>query len=168
MSNNVAIVESSGVFKWKAREYKCSLGRAGISEKTKEGDDTTPVGEFTLRKLLYRSDRLPNLQTNLPTQPIEPDDGWCDDPNDPQYNKYIKLPYPASAENLLRDDHVYDLVIPISFNDDPVIQGRGSAIFIHIAREGYPPTRGCVALSKQDLLEFLREADHETIIHIRR
>ena len=120
------------------------------------------MGVFDLREVFYRADRIQNLATILPLWKIEADDGWCDAPEDQNYNRLVKLPYSASAENLWRDDHVYDIVAVIGFNDDPVYPGKGSAIFLHLARPDYPPTAGCVALAEADLraaLEQLQPGD---------
>src|SRR3546814_7129542 len=96
--------------------------------------------------------------TGLPCEPIAPDDGWCDDPGDPAYNRPVRLPYPASHERLAREDHLYDVVVVLGHNDDPVVPGAGSAVFLHLARSDYGATEGCVALALRDLLEVLRTA----------
>ncbi len=106
--------------------------------------------------------------TGLPSAPIAANDGWCDAPGDPAYNRPVTLPYPASAERLWRDDHVYDLVGVLAHNDDPPISGRGSAIFLHLARDGYLPTEGCVALSRPDLERLIASADPGSAIEVRR
>jgi L,D-peptidoglycan transpeptidase YkuD (ErfK/YbiS/YcfS/YnhG family) len=150
------------VLDWGAGARRCAIGPAGIARKISEGDGITPLGVFDLREVFYRADRIQNLATILPLWKIEADDGWCDAPEDQNYNRLVKLPYSASAENLWRDDHVYDIVAVIGFNDDPVYPGRGSAIFLHLARPDYPPTAGCVALAEADLraaLEQLQPGD---------
>ena len=131
-----------------------------------EGDGATPVGQFPLRKVMYRADKLPKPTTPLPSSIIQKDSGWCDDVHDLAYNKEISLPYPASHESLSRSDDLYDIVIPLGYNDDPVVLGKGSAIFMHVASENYSPTEGCVALALSDLIEILREVSTETKIHI--
>jgi L,D-peptidoglycan transpeptidase YkuD (ErfK/YbiS/YcfS/YnhG family) len=136
--------------------YRCALGRSGARVDKREGDGATPVGCFVFRRVLYRADRLPAPRTHLPVAPIAPDDGWCDDPADPLYNKPVRLPYPASHERMWRDDGIYDLVVVIGHNDDPVRPGLGSAVFLHLARADYGPTEGCVALVLPDLLDVLR------------
>ena len=88
---------------------------------------------------------------------LEKDDGWCDHPGDPNYNKLVKHPYPVSAEHLWLDSHVYDIIVIIGFNDDPVVQGKGSAVFLHLARDGYPHTAGCVAMTEHDLRAALAQ-----------
>ena len=133
----------------------CILGRSGIRAEKREGDGGTPKGRVSLRRVLYRADRIPVPKTALPVAAIARDDGWCDDPRDPRYNQSVKLPYPASAESLWRDDHLYDLVVVLGHNDDPVVPGLGSAIFMHIAAIGGEPTAGCVALQREHLLSVL-------------
>ena len=95
----------------------------------------------------------------LATRPLAPQDGWCDAPLDPAYNTLVRLPYTASAERLWRDDHIYDIIAVLGFNDDPVIAGKGSAIFWHLAREDYRPTQGCVAIARGDMLTALAAAN---------
>jgi L,D-peptidoglycan transpeptidase YkuD (ErfK/YbiS/YcfS/YnhG family) len=121
----------------------------------REGDGAAPAGVWPMRRLLYRPDRGPAPVTALPTQEIAPDDGWCDAPGDPAYNQSVKRPYPASSEALWRDDGLYDRVVVLGFNDAPPVPGGGSAIFLHLAREGYAPTEGCVAVSRDDMEALL-------------
>jgi L,D-peptidoglycan transpeptidase YkuD (ErfK/YbiS/YcfS/YnhG family) len=140
---------------------RCALGRAGATPATvkSEGDGATPLGIWPLRRVLYRPDKVGEAPvTGLPALPLAPDDGWCDDPADRGYNTPVKRPYPASHEALWRDDGLYDVVVVLGHNDDPVIPGAGSAIFLHVAREGYAPTDGCVALAMADLLDLLKLA----------
>ena len=144
---------------WGHRTFRAALGLAGVSEEKREGDHATPVGAFPMREVLYRPDRLGAPTTTLPVRALASDDGWCDAPADRAYNRPVKLPYPASAEHLWRADHIYDLIVPLGYNDDPVLPGRGSAIFLHVARPDYSGTEGCVALALADLLRVLAEAD---------
>ena len=139
---------------------QCALGPAGVVDAAdkREGDGATPAGIWSLRRLLYRADRLARPQTGLEVRALRPDDGWCDAPNDRRYNLPVTWPYVAGAEQLWRDDGVYDLIVVLGHNDSPVIPGAGSAIFLHVARDGYPPTQGCVALAREDLLALLRQA----------
>jgi L,D-peptidoglycan transpeptidase YkuD (ErfK/YbiS/YcfS/YnhG family) len=136
---------------------RAALGRAGIAALKREGDGATPLGRFALREVLYRADRGPRPRTQLPVRAIREHDGWCDDPADRNYNRPVKLPSPRSAEGLRRADHLYDLVLVLGYNDRPRIKGRGSAIFVHLARAGYTPTDGCIALSRRDLLMLLAQ-----------
>ena len=137
------------------RAYRCALGRGGIVGNKLEGDGGTPTGTFALRRVLYRPDRLDRPATGLPVEPIAPDQGWCDDPAHPDYNRPVRLPFAASQEELWRDDAVYDLIVILGHNDDPPAPGKGSAIFMHVARPDYGPTEGCVALGLENLLEVL-------------
>jgi L,D-peptidoglycan transpeptidase YkuD (ErfK/YbiS/YcfS/YnhG family) len=142
---------------WGAGARHCTVGRGGIAEKQREGDGITPIGRWPLRRVLYRADRLEAPRTVLPVAEIEPDDSWCDVPGDPNYNRLVRLPYGSLEERLWRDDELYDVVAVVGFNDAPVVSGKGSAIFLHVARGDYAPTAGCVALSKDDLLEALAQ-----------
>lgn len=151
---------SDGRFDLGGRIVRCALGKGGVKPAVdkREGDGASPLGTWVMRRILYRPDRGPPPLTALPAQPIAPDDGWCDAAADPYYNRPVKLPYPASAEHLWREDHVYDLIVILAHNDDPVVPGMGSAIFMHIARDGYTGTEGCVALAREDLLAVLQAA----------
>ena len=152
------VVDKSGFAQWGALRMRCALGRTGISAQKREGDGATPAGAFPLRRVFYRADREPHPRTALTCRAIAPSDGWCDEPADGAYNRLVALPYPASAENLWREDRLYDLMIVLGYNDAPVIPGQGSAIFLHLATADFAPTAGCVALLREDLLIVLREA----------
>jgi L,D-peptidoglycan transpeptidase YkuD (ErfK/YbiS/YcfS/YnhG family) len=163
------VAYSDGRFELGAGVVRCALGRGGVAEADakKEGDGCSPLGAWPIRRLLYRPDKgLP--PTGLPATPIDPTDGWCDDPGDTAYNRPVTLPYPASAERMWREDGVYDLVVVLGHNDDPVVSGAGSAIFLHLARDGYAPTEGCVALSRADLEAVLAIAKVGDAVEIRR
>lgn len=140
-----------------AEPVRCALGRGGViaAADKREGDGASPAGVWPIRKVFFRG-RLP--KSSLPRHALRPEDGWCDAPEDPCYNRPVRHPYPASAERLWRDDGLYDRIVVLGHNDDPVVPGLGSAIFLHIAREGYAPTEGCVALSAEDLEAFLARA----------
>lgn len=142
------------------RHVRCALGPTGVvpaSEK-REGDGASPAGVWPLREVFYRPDRGLAPATGLPVRALSPDDGWCDSPGDPAYNRAVRLPYPASAEGLWRDDHIYDIIVVLGHNDDPVEPGMGSAIFLHICRADYSPTQGCVAVARTDLEALLAVA----------
>lgn len=134
----------------------CALGRSGRRAVKREGDGATPIGLWRLRMVYYRADRLSRPRTQLLVCRIGHQDGWCDAPADRNYNRRVQRPYPASAENMWRDDGLYDLVVVLGYNDRPRRRGAGSAIFIHIARAGFEPTAGCVALRRGDLVKILR------------
>lgn len=146
------------------KEFTCAIGMAGFSSNKKEGDNCTPLGTFPLREVWYRADKMEAPQTSLPLRVITKNDGWCDDVSHADYNKHIILPHPARHEKLWRDDGLYDVVVVIGYNDNPVVVGNGSAIFMHIAKPGYAGTEGCVALKMHDLLELLAHCGQNTQI----
>jgi len=143
---------------WEGKHFRCAIGRGGFSTDKKEGDGATPVGAWKMRRLLWRADRLPRPPTGLPVAPTARTDGWCDDPLETRYNEPVSLPFGGSHERLWRRDRVYDLIVVLGYNDDPPRPGRGSAIFLHVARRDFRPTEGCVALRRADLLEVLAGA----------
>ena len=151
------IINKSGVLRLKNLEFKCALGKSGIGKKRKEGDNITPKGSYKLLGLFYRSDRIPNFKTILKKRKINKKMGWCDDVNNKNYNKLIKLPCNFSHEKLYRKDNVYDLVVPINYNTNKIARGKGSAIFLHVAKKNYTPTKGCIALKKKDLILLLKK-----------
>ncbi|HXE85966.1 MAG TPA: L,D-transpeptidase family protein [Hyphomicrobiaceae bacterium] len=144
-----------GVVRLGGLAFPCALGRSGRSVRKREGDGATPVGRWRLLGVLYRSDRGRCPSTRLPVRPIAPDDGWCDAPGDRNYNRPVRHPYPASAERLWREDGLYDIVVVLSHNVRPRVRGAGSAVFMHLARPGYRPTEGCIALKREHLLRLL-------------
>src|SRR3954447_2696630 len=139
---------------------RCALGPAGVvpAIDKREGDGASPAGIWPIRRVLYRPDQGPAPATALPVAAIAQDDGWCDAPGDPAYNRPVKLPYPASAERMWRDDRLYDLVVILGHNDDPPVAPLGSAIFLHLAKPDYAPTHGCVAAARADLEALLAQA----------
>jgi L,D-peptidoglycan transpeptidase YkuD (ErfK/YbiS/YcfS/YnhG family) len=153
------LVYAPGWALWDGERLRCALGRGGVRFDKREGDGATPVGNWPMRRLLYRPDRLAAPATRLAANPIAEQDGWCDDPADAGYNRPVRLPYPAGAEHLWRSDGLYDLIVPLGYNDAPVVPGAGSAIFLHVAQRDYAPTEGCVALAQADLLRVLAGAD---------
>ncbi len=153
-------VYADGVFFLREGHARCALGRGGVAAmgEKREGDGATPAGLWPLRRLYYRPDRMTKPDTKLPVVALTPADGWCDAPGDPAYNRPVPWPHAASAEHLWREDHVYDLIVVLGYNDAPVRPGLGSAIFLHLARADYSPTDGCVALRQADLLSLLAGA----------
>jgi L,D-peptidoglycan transpeptidase YkuD (ErfK/YbiS/YcfS/YnhG family) len=160
------IINKSGYLKYKNLKFRCSLGKAGIGIKKKEGDNLTPKGEFKLIQVFYRADRIKKIKTDLPKKTIARNMGWCDDSRSNNYNRLIKLPFNFSYEKLYRKDNIYDLVVLISYNTKPIIRNKGSAIFIHISRRNFSPTKGCVALKKDNLLQLLSKVKKNTKIKI--
>jgi L,D-peptidoglycan transpeptidase YkuD (ErfK/YbiS/YcfS/YnhG family) len=152
------VVDAAGFATWNGQRMRCALGRTGIARAKREGDGATPAGILPMRRALYRPDRGAAPATYLPLAPIAPEDGWCDAPDDPLYNRPVKLPYAARAETLWREDQIYDLIVVLGWNDAPVVPWRGSAIFLHLAAPGFAPTEGCVAFDREDLLVILRDS----------
>jgi len=151
------IINKSGVLRFKNLKFKCALGKSGIGKKRTEGDNITPKGSYKLLELFYRSDRIRNFKTILKKRKINKKMGWCDDVNNKNYNKLIKLPCNFSHEKLYRRDKIYDLVVPINYNTNKIARGKGSAIFLHVAKKNYSPTKGCIALKKKDLILLLKK-----------
>jgi L,D-peptidoglycan transpeptidase YkuD (ErfK/YbiS/YcfS/YnhG family) len=150
-----AVLRADGRLLFAGRHYRAAIGRGGLREHKEEGDGGTPMGLLPLRRVFYRADRGPMPRTALPREPIGPEDGWCDDPSHGDYNRLIRLPHPARHERLWRADGLYDIVAVLGWNDAPVQRGRGSAIFLHVARPDLAPTDGCVALPAADLRALL-------------
>ncbi|HET7880210.1 MAG TPA: L,D-transpeptidase family protein [Acetobacteraceae bacterium] len=135
--------------------FRAALGPAGITIDKREGDGATPSGLLPLRRVLYRADRVAVPRCAVPVEPVAPTDGWCDDLGQRDYNRMIRLPHDGHYEELWRQDSIYDLIGILGWNDEPVHRGRGSAIFLHVARPDYAPTAGCIALSQGDLRQLL-------------
>lgn len=148
------------------KKFKCSIGKNGLTNNKMEGDLKTPMGKFKFIKCYYRSDRIKKPQTRLPCKKITKDIGWCDDSNSKYYNKEVKVSKKFSLEKLYRQDHVYDILIVLNYNSKPIIKGKGSAIFFHISKKNYTPTKGCVAVSRKLLLEILKKVKKNSIIKI--
>lgn len=148
------------------RHFRCALGRGGARAEKHEGDGATPVGRWPLRSIMYRPDRIAAPRSGLPTRPISPHDGWCDDPHHVAYNTLVTKPFAASHEDLWREDHVYDVIVELGYNDSPPRAGLGSAIFMHVARPGYTATEGCIALAREDLLAVLSGCGMQTALVI--
>ena len=145
---------------------RCALGRSGRRVVKREGDGATPVGTWRFIGVFYRADRVARPRTTLPIQALKPADGWCDAVGDRNYNRHVRHPYTASAERMWRSDHLYDLVIVIGHNRHCRVQGRGSAVFLHLSRPGYQPTEGCVALTQHDLRRLLSAISPDTRLRI--
>jgi L,D-peptidoglycan transpeptidase YkuD (ErfK/YbiS/YcfS/YnhG family) len=147
---------------------RVALGKGGVAALKREGDGATPLGRFPIRQVLYRADRMARPRTQFPVRAYHADDGWCEDANDPNYNRLVKLSPRYQGDRLTRDDHLYDLIIVLGYNDRPRVRGRGSAIFVHLARSGYTPTAGCIGLSKHDLLMLLAHVRRGSVLLITR
>ena len=136
-------------------KVKCAIGKRGIGLKRKEGDLITPKGEYKIKFILYRKDRL-KIKTNLKKIVIKRNMGWCDDPKSDKYNQLIKLPFKYNHEKLFRKENIYDIILVLNYNMRPVKKNKGSAIFIHIAKKDYKKTEGCVAIKKIHLLNIIK------------
>lgn len=149
---------TTGTLEVNGKTYPCTLGRSGVCEPSekKEGDGKTPLGTYPLRQLIYRADRNAKPATDLSVEILTPETGWCEDPAHADYNKKITLPHASVNDRMTREDSLYDYVVVIGYNDDPVVPGKGSAIFMHLARPEFTPTQGCVGLRPEDLLEVLK------------
>lgn len=152
-----AVVHADGRLVLGGRTFRAALGRGGVRPDKHEGDGATPAGLLPLRRVLYRADRTPVPDCAVPIEPIAPDDGWCDDPTHTDYNHPVRLPHDAHYEELWRTDNLYDLLGVLGWNDAPVLRGRGSAIFLHVARPDYAPTEGCIALGFGDLRRIMAD-----------
>lgn len=150
-----ATVDAGGVFTIGSETFRAAIGRGGIRADKREGDGATPVGLLPLREILFRPDRLARPTCAVPVTRLAPDDGWCDDPASPAYNRQVRLPINASAEALWREDNAYDIIGVLGWNDAPIQTGLGSAIFLHVAQPDYTPTEGCIALRLGDLIRVL-------------
>ncbi len=137
------------------QRFRAACGRAGVTAHKQEGDRATPIGVLPLERVLFRADRVKAPVCTVPVEPIGPDDGWCDDPEDAAYNRMVRLPYPGRHEVLWRGDGIYDVIGVLGWNFNPVVRHRGSAIFLHVAAVDYAPTDGCIALALPDVMACL-------------
>ena len=135
--------------------WPCALGKGGISALKREGDGATPLARLRVLGVYGRCGGMVPLRAAMPVTPIGAGLGWCDAPADRNYNRPVALPYPASHERMRRDDHLYDACLVLDWNIRPRLRHRGSAIFAHLARPGYLPTEGCIALSPRDMARIL-------------
>ena len=160
------IVKKSKYLKYKNFKFRCSLGKAGIKKKEKEGDNITPRGIFKIICIYYRSDRIRKITTSLKKIKIKKTMGWCDDPRSSFYNKEIKLPNKFNYEKFYRKDNLYDIIVPLNYNTNPIIKNKGSAIFIHIANNSYKRTAGCIGIKKNNLIKLLSIIKKNTKVKI--
>jgi L,D-peptidoglycan transpeptidase YkuD (ErfK/YbiS/YcfS/YnhG family) len=160
------IVKKSGYLNYKNFKFRCALGKNGIEQKEREGDFVTPKGKYKLIKIYYRADRIKKVYSPLKKIKIKKNMGWCDDVNSKYYNKQIKINKKISHEKLYRKDNVYDIVVVLNYNINPIIKGKGSAIFLHVAKKNYNKTQGCIALKKNELLNLVSKIKKNTQIKI--
>lgn len=144
------------------KKIKCTIGKNGITEKKQEGDLKTPKGIFKLIKIFYRKDRIKIFKSSLKKYYIKKNIGWCDDPNSQYYNRLIKFPFRGSAEKLWRKDNIYDVIIVLNYNLNPIIKNKGSAIFLHICKKNYLPTKGCIGINKKDMMNLIINIKNNT------
>jgi L,D-peptidoglycan transpeptidase YkuD (ErfK/YbiS/YcfS/YnhG family) len=152
---SIDLAYAAGRLTWPGGSARAACGRNGVTSGKREGDGASPEGTFPLVSAFYRPDRIaPPPATGLPLAPLRPEDGWVDDPADALYNRLVSLPYPAHHEAMWRADGLYDLVVVIGYNSDPIVPGRGSAIFLHCASRDFRPTAGCIAIARDVLLDL--------------
>ena len=143
-----------------------ALGRGGIIANKREGDGGTPKGTFRPRRLWWRADRHPRPQTLLPIRAIRPEDAWDEDPHSRHYNQPVRPNRDQGGDRLKRDDHLYDFIVEIDHNTCPRVAGLGSAVFLHLARQDFSPTAGCISMTKSAMLRLLRRLGPQTRIVI--
>jgi L,D-peptidoglycan transpeptidase YkuD (ErfK/YbiS/YcfS/YnhG family) len=147
-------------------KIKCAIGKRGITIKKVEGDNRTPTGIFKFKAIFYRKDRVVKIKTKLPKIVIKKNMGWCDDSSSKFYNKLITFPFNFTAEKLWMKDNIYDVILIINYNTKPIIKKKGSAIFLHISRKNYAPTKGCIAVSKKDMNLIIEKINLQTRLEI--
>ncbi len=143
-------------------KIKCSIGKKGLTSKKKEGDQKTPKGRFKFMFLLYRKDRAPKFQCKIKKKPIKKNMGWCDDPKSKYYNKLIYFPFKFGAEKLYMKKKIYDFILVLDFNTEPIKKGAGSAIFLHLSDKNFKATKGCISVRKIDFLKILKKINRKT------
>jgi L,D-peptidoglycan transpeptidase YkuD (ErfK/YbiS/YcfS/YnhG family) len=160
------IINKFGLLKYKNLKFRCALGKAGIGEKKSEGDKITPTGTYKIVRIYYRSDRIKKITSKFKLVEIKKNMGWCDDPKSKKYNQLIKLPSKYSHENLYRENSIYDLILVLNYNMNPIIKNKGSAIFIHIANKKFKNTEGCIAIEKKNLVRLVKIINKKTLVII--
>jgi L,D-peptidoglycan transpeptidase YkuD (ErfK/YbiS/YcfS/YnhG family) len=160
------IINKSGYLKYKKLKFRCALGKAGINKKLIEGDNITPKGIYKIVNIYFREDRIKNIISKLKLIKIKRTMGWCDDQNSKKYNQLIKLPTKYRHEKLYRNDKLYDIILVLDYNMDPIVKGKGSAIFLHLSKNLKNKTRGCIALKKKDMLELIKKIKKSTKVII--
>ena len=160
------IINKSGYLKYKNLKFRCSLGKAGIGKKEREGDKITPRGTYKIIKIYYRNDRVKKILSKFKLFKVTKRMGWCDDPKSKKYNQLVKVPNEYGYEKLNRKDNIYDLVLVLNYNMKPIIKNKGSAIFIHIAKKNYKKTAGCIGLNKSHLTKIIKKIKKNTKVII--
>ena len=147
-------------------KVKCAVGKRGISNKRREGDFITPKGKFKIKYILYRKDRIKRIQSKIKKIIIKKDLGWCDDPLSKDYNKLIKIPSEYNYEKRYKKDNVYDIILVLNYNMNPIVKNKGSAIFIYVTKANYNKTEGCVAIKRDHLLKIIKLLKKNTTVKI--
>ena len=160
------IINKYGYLKYKDLKFKCALGKSGVGKKKIEGDNITPQGIYKIIKIYYRKDRIKKISSKFKLIKIKKNRGWCDDPKSNKYNQLINLPSDFNHEKLYRRDSVYDLILILNYNMNPIVKGKGSGIFIHISKKNYKKTAGCIALKKSHLIQLVKKIERRTKIII--
>jgi L,D-peptidoglycan transpeptidase YkuD (ErfK/YbiS/YcfS/YnhG family) len=160
------IINKSKLLKFNNVKFRCALGKSGIGDKEIEGDNVTPRGTYRIVKIYYRKDRIKKITSKFKLIKITKIMGWCNDIKSKKYNQLIKLPTKYSHEKLYRKDNVYDLILVLNYNMKPIIKNKGSAIFIHVTRENYQSTQGCIALKKNNLIKLISKINKNIKIKI--
>jgi L,D-peptidoglycan transpeptidase YkuD (ErfK/YbiS/YcfS/YnhG family) len=153
-----------GILTFDGQAIPVALGRGGLRANKREGDGGTPTGSFKPLRLWWRNDRHARPKTALPVRPIRSDDGWCEDPSHRRYNRPVRVAAESNADRLMRTDHLYDFIVEIDHNTRPRVSGRGSAVFLHLARPGFAPTAGCIAMTRSAMLRLLTRMTGKTKI----
>jgi L,D-peptidoglycan transpeptidase YkuD (ErfK/YbiS/YcfS/YnhG family) len=157
---------TEGLLNVEGAVFRCALGKAGISAFKREGDGATPLGRLHLLGGYIRPGRHPSRRSGLVLKPSRADMGWCDAPTDANYNRPVRLPFRASHEKMLRGDRLYDVCIVLGWNVRPRRRNGGSAIFLHLARPGFLPTEGCIAVERRTMLRLLPLLSRGTVINV--
>jgi L,D-peptidoglycan transpeptidase YkuD (ErfK/YbiS/YcfS/YnhG family) len=160
------VVKKNNYLEYKNLKFRCALGKAGIQKKFKEGDKITPKGTYKILSIYYREDRVKKIKCSIRKIKITKQMGWCDDSKSKYYNKQIKVPSKLGHETLHRKDNIYDIVCVINYNINPTLKEKGSAIFLHVAKNKYQKTNGCIALKKKNLIKLLALIKKNTKIKI--
>ncbi len=147
---------------------RCALGKGGITAFKHEGDGATPLTHMRLLYGFKRPDKKVRSTRALSLKELRRDDGWCEVSNDRNYNRKVRIPYGASHETMWRKDDLYDICIVMDWNIRPRRRAKGSAIFLHLARPGYTPTEGCIALSRADMNRLLPYLSNQTVVRVLR
>ncbi len=162
----MVIINKYGYLKYKDLKFKCALGKSGVGKKKIEGDNITPQGTYRVVKIYYRKDRIKKISSKFKLIKIKKNMGWCDDPKSNQYNQLINLPSNFKYEKFYRKDRIYDLILVLNYNMNPIVKNKGSGIFIHVSKRNYKKTAGCIALKKTHLIQLVKEIKKETKIII--